>query len=78
MALHMPFNSPEAKSLNIQIFEMIYHGVTIQYLGLNKDSYNMIYIWKVTPMDLASPPCTTSLHLHSAIPLEMAFVFKRG
>lgn len=26
MALHMPFDSPEAKELNIQIFETIYHG----------------------------------------------------
>ena len=25
MALHMPFDSPKAKELNIQIFEIIYH-----------------------------------------------------
>lgn len=66
MALRLPFDSPEAKKLNIQIFETIYHAgceasvELAQELG-HYDSYEgspaskgqlQFDLWNVTPSDL--------------------------
>lgn len=66
MALRMPFDSPEAKLLNIQIFETIYHGaleasseMAVQegryetYEGSPASQGQLQYdLWGVTPTDL--------------------------
>ncbi len=66
MALRMPFDSPEAKLLNIQIFETIYHaaleasseiaardGPYTTYEGSPASQGQLQYdLWGVTPTDL--------------------------
>jgi ribonucleoside-diphosphate reductase subunit M1 len=66
LALRLPFDSPEAKQLNIQIFETIYHGALTASCDLAKadgpySSYNgspvsrgilQYDMWGVTPTDL--------------------------
>lgn len=66
MALRLPFDSPEAKHLNIQIFETIYHGAVEASIELAKEcgpyeSYPgspaskgilQYDMWDVTPTDL--------------------------
>lgn len=66
MALHMPFDSPEAKVLNKQIFETIYHAAAEQsselaavegtyetYQGSPASQGLLQYdLWDVTPTDL--------------------------
>jgi len=66
MALHMPFDSPAVKQLNIQIFEMIYHGVLEASIQMaEKDGLYETWVgspaqqgqlqfdlWGVTPTDL--------------------------
>ncbi|KAF5317484.1 hypothetical protein D9619_013154 [Psilocybe cf. subviscida] len=66
MALRMPFDSPEAKQLNIQIFETIYHGALEAscelaqrdgpyetYQGSPASQGQLQYdMWGVTPSDL--------------------------
>ncbi|KAH8821285.1 ribonucleotide reductase [Xylogone sp. PMI_703] len=66
LALRLPFDSPEAKHLNIQIFETIYHGALTASMELAKihgtyESYEgspvskgelQYDMWGVTPTDL--------------------------
>jgi ribonucleoside-diphosphate reductase subunit M1 len=66
MALRMPFDSPEAKRLNIQIFETIYHGALEasaemaekdgpyeSWVGSPAQQGQLQYdLWGVTPTDL--------------------------
>lgn len=66
MALRMPFDSPEAKLLNIQIFETIYHGALEAssemavsegryetYEGSPVSQGQLQYdLWGITPTDL--------------------------
>lgn len=66
MVLHMPFDSPEAKKLNIQIFETIYHGALEAsaemaekdgpyetWMGSPAQQGQLQYdLWGVTPTDL--------------------------
>jgi ribonucleoside-diphosphate reductase subunit M1 len=66
LALRLPFDSPEAKHLNIQIFETIYHGALTASVELAKihgpyESYEgspaskgelQYDMWGVTPTDL--------------------------
>lgn len=66
MALRLPFDSPEAKLLNIQIFETIYHGACEASIELAKEhgayttyegspaSKGLLQydLWNVTPTDL--------------------------
>ena len=66
LALRLPFDSPEAKRLNIQIFETIYHGALTASSTLAKEegkysSYEgspisqgilQYDMWKVSPSDL--------------------------
>src|SRR5207237_1367927 len=66
LALRLPFDSPEAKHLNIQIFETIYHGALTASVELAKEhgpyqSYEgspvskgilQYDMWNVTPTDL--------------------------
>jgi ribonucleoside-diphosphate reductase subunit M1 len=66
MALRMPFDSPEAKELNIKIFETIYHGAleasceiaatdgTYEtWVGSPAEQGQLQYdLWGVTPTDL--------------------------
>ena len=66
LALRLPFDSPEAKQLNIQIFETIYHGALTASCELAKEygpyaSYEgspvskgvlQYDMWDVTPSDL--------------------------
>lgn len=66
MALRLPFDSPEAKKLNIQIFETIYHGAVEASIELaQEDGHYESYegspaskgqlqfdLWDVTPSDL--------------------------
>jgi len=66
MALRMPFDSPEAKELNIQIFETIYHGALEAsseiaardgpyetWVGSPAEQGQLQYdLWGVTPTDL--------------------------
>ncbi|KAF8349527.1 ribonucleotide reductase [Amanita rubescens] len=58
MALRMPFDSPAAKQLNIQIFETIYHGAVeaSSELAVIEGPYEtgqlQYDLWGVTPTDL--------------------------
>lgn len=66
MALHMPFDSPEAKALNIQIFETMYHGAleaSVEmaerdgpyetWMGSPAQKGQLQYdLWGITPTDL--------------------------
>lgn len=66
LALRLPFDSPEAKELNIQIFETIYHGAVEASIELAKEfgpyetyqgspaSKGLLQydLWNVTPTDL--------------------------
>lgn len=66
MALRMPFDSPEAKDLNIRIFETIYHGALEAsseiaacdgpyetWVGSPAEQGQLQYdLWGVTPTDL--------------------------
>lgn len=66
LSLRMPFESPEARKLNIQIFETIYHGALTASCGLAKElgpyetyegspvSQGILQydMWNVTPTDL--------------------------
>ncbi|KKA18020.1 Ribonucleoside-diphosphate reductase [Rasamsonia emersonii CBS 393.64] len=53
LALRLPFDSPEAKQLNIQIFETIYHGPYETYEGSPVSQGILQYdMWGRTPTDL--------------------------